>query len=118
MLFRSIKADAHYITQVFRNLLENACRYAPEGSVLTITGKAISSTMAEFTISDQGPGVPEEDLERIFERFYRVEKERVAPSSTGLGLAICKQIVERHGGTIRAEKGPGGHFVFTVPLAL
>ena len=114
----NIKADAHYITQVFRNLLENACRYAPEDSVLTITGKAISSTMAEFTISDQGPGVPEEDLERIFERFYRVEKERVAPSSTGLGLAICKQIVERHGGTIRAEKGPGGHFVFTVPLAL
>ena len=114
----NIKADAHYITQVFRNLLENACRYAPEGSVLTITGKAISATLAEFTISDQGHGIPDEDLERIFERFYRVEKERVAPSSTGLGLAICKQIVERHGGTIRAEKGPGGHFVFTVPLAL
>ena len=113
----NIQADAHYITQVFRNLLENACRYAPEGSVLTITGRPVSDTMGEFTVSDTGPGVPEQDVERIFERFYRVEKERLAPSSTGLGLAICKHIVERHGGTIRAEKGPGGHFVFTVPLA-
>ncbi len=113
----NIHADAHYITQVFRNLLENACRYAPEGSVLTITGRPVSDTMGEFTVADTGPGVPEQDVERIFERFYRVEKERLAPSSTGLGLAICKHIVERHGGTIRAEKGPGGHFVFTVPLA-
>ena len=112
----NIQADAHYITQVFRNLLENACRYAPEGSTLTITGRAANG-MGEFTVSDQGPGIPEKDVERIFERFYRVEKERVAPSSTGLGLAICKQIVERHGGSIRAEKGPGGHFVFTIPLA-
>jgi two-component system phosphate regulon sensor histidine kinase PhoR len=112
----NIQADAHYITQVFRNLLENACRYAPEGSTLIITGRAVEG-MGVFTVSDQGPGIPEEDVERIFERFYRVEKERVAPSSTGLGLAICKQIVERHGGSIRAEKGPGGHFVFTVPLA-
>ena len=112
----NIQADAHYITQVFRNLLENACRYAPAGSTLTITGRAREG-MGEFTVSDTGPGIPEEDLERIFERFYRVEKERLAPSSTGLGLAICKQIVERHGGSIRAEKGPGGHFVFTIPLA-
>ena len=112
----NIHADAHYITQVFRNLLENACRYAPEGSTLTITGKA-SEGMGEFTVSDQGPGIPENDVERIFERFYRVEKERVVPSSTGLGLAICRQIVERHGGSIRAEKGPGGRFIFTVPLA-
>ena len=113
----NIQADEHYITQVFRNLLENACRYAPEGSTISITGRAVER-MGIFTVSDQGPGIPEEDVERIFERFYRVEKERVAPSSTGLGLAICKQIVERHGGTIRAEKGPGGRFVFTIPLAL
>ena len=113
----NIQADEHYITQVFRNLLENACRYAPEGSTISITGRAVEG-MGIFTVSDQGPGIPEEDVERIFERFYRVEKERVAPSSTGLGLAICKQIVERHGGTIRAEKGPGGRFVFTIPLAL
>lgn len=114
----NIRADAHYITQVFRNLLENACRYAPEGSAITITGEPSPfEAMAVFTVSDQGPGIPAEDCERIFERFYRVEKERVSPSSTGLGLAICKHIVERHGGMIRAEKGPGGMFLFTVPLA-
>ena len=114
----NIRADAHYITQVFRNLLENACRYAPESSAITITGEPSPfESMAVFTVSDQGPGIPAEDCERIFERFYRVEKERVSPSSTGLGLAICKHIVERHGGMIRAEKGPGGMFLFTVPLA-
>ena len=114
----NIRADAHYITQVFRNLLENACRYAPRGSVITITGEPSPfESMAVFTVSDQGPGIPESDCERIFERFYRVEKERVSPSSTGLGLAICKHIVERHGGMIRAEKGPGGMFLFTIPLA-
>lgn len=114
----NIRADAHYITQVFRNLLENACRYAPEGSTITVTGEPSPfESMAVFTVSDQGPGIPAADCERIFERFYRVEKERVSPSSTGLGLAICKHIVERHGGMIRAEKGPGGMFLFTVPLA-
>ena len=70
-----------------------------------------------LTVSDTGIGIPEEHQPHIFERFYSVEKERVAPSSTGLGLAICKQIVERPGGRLRAEKGPGGRFVFTIPLA-
>ena len=113
----NIRADAHYMTQVFRNLLENACRYAPRGSTITITGEPSPfESIAVFTVADQGPGIPEADCERIFERFYRVEKERVSPSSTGLGLAICKHIIERHGGMIRAEKGPGGLFLFTVPL--
>ncbi|WP_298069024.1 ATP-binding protein [uncultured Mailhella sp.] len=115
----NIRADAHYVTQVFRNLLENACRYSPEGGIITICGeRSPFESMAVFSVADQGPGVPEQDCERVFERFYRVEKERVSPHSTGLGLAICKHIVERHGGVIRAEKGPGGMFIFTVPLAL
>lgn len=114
----NIMADEHLVTQVFRNLLENASRYAPEGSTITVTGeRSPFEPVAVFTVSDEGPGVPEKDVERIFERFYRVEKERVPPSSTGLGLAICKHIVERHGGVIRAEKGPGGLFLFTIPLA-
>ena len=114
----NIRADEHYVAQVFRNLIENACRYAPSGSSITIEGEpSQNDSFAVFTISDCGPGIPEEDIERVFDRFYRVEKEKHAPSSTGLGLAICRQIVERHGGTIRAQKGPGGRFVFTIPLA-
>jgi len=114
----NIRADAHYITQVFRNLLENACRYSPEGSTISITGRpSPHEAMAVFTVTDQGPGVPAQDVDRIFERFYRVEKDKVAPSSTGLGLAICKHIIERHGGRIQAEKGPGGKFLFSIPLA-
>ena len=114
----NIRADAHYIAQVFRNLIENACRYSPEGGTITICGEISPfESMAVFTVADQGPGIPEQDRERVFERFYRVEKERVSPTSTGLGLAICKHIVERHGGVIHAEKGPGGMFMFTIPLA-
>ena len=100
----------------FFNLIDNAIKYTPEGGKISVmlenTGNHIICK-----ISDTGIGIPEEHQPHIFERFYRVEKERVVPSSTGLGLAICRQIVERHGGSIRAEKGPGGRFIFTVPLA-
>lgn len=114
-----IRADAHFIKQVFRNLIENACRYAPEGSTILITGEIRGSKkdagMALFSVQDQGPGIPEKDLQRIFERFYRVEKHRGSPASTGLGLAICKHIIERHEGQIWAEPGPGGLFKCTLP---
>lgn len=113
----TIKADAHFIAQVFRNLIENACRYAPEGTAIVIAGEARKDGMAVFTVHDEGPGIPAPELTRVFERFYRVEKHRSSPASTGLGLAICKHIVERHGGVIWAEEGPGGLFRFTVPLA-
>lgn len=114
-----IRADAHFITQVFRNLIENACRYAPEGSTVLISGEIPvpkeNAGMALFSVRDEGPGIPEKDLQRIFERFYRVEKHRSSPASTGLGLAICKHIIERHGGLIWAESGPGGLFKCTIP---
>jgi two-component system phosphate regulon sensor histidine kinase PhoR len=88
------------------------------GTTITISGKPSPfESTAEFIVADEGPGVPPQDVERIFERFYRVEKDKVAPSSTGLGLAICKHIIERHGGHIQAEKGPGGKFLFSLPLA-
>lgn len=116
-----IAADAHFIAQVFRNLIENACRYAPEGSAVTVTGEThedgTGAREALFTVRDAGPGIPQADISRVFERFYRVEKHRSGPASTGLGLAICKHIVERHGGHIRAEAGPGGCVRFTLPLA-
>ncbi len=113
----TIMADAHFLAQVFRNLVENACRYAPEGTTISISGKSCDKNMGLFTVRDEGPGIPAPDLTRVFERFYRVEKHRSSPASTGLGLAICKHIVERHGGVIWAEEGPGGIFHFTIPLA-
>ena len=112
-----VRADPHFMAQVFRNLIENACRYAPEGSSITISGETLGTEEALFSVRDEGPGIPQADISRVFERFYRVEKHRSSPASTGLGLAICKHIVERHGGRIWAEPGPGGCLKFTLPLA-
>ena len=114
----SINADAEYLTRVIRNLLENACRYAPEGSRIVISAQPDRETgMAVFRVADSGPGIPPELRMRVFERFYRVEKHRGGQVSTGLGLAICKHVVERHGGCIGVEDGPGCIMRFTVPLA-
>lgn len=96
-----VMASLPHLTQVFRNLLENACRYAPEGSAVRVFARDGGNEVV-FRVVDDGPGIPAADLERIFERFYQVQRHR-GQSSTGLGLAICKHIVERHGGRIRAE---------------
>lgn len=116
-----IMADAHFLSQVFRNLLENAIRHTPDNSVIRVSGMRWVSQYgpeAVFSVSDNGPGFPPDDLLRVFERFYKVEKHRTNPPSTGLGLAICKHIVERHKGHIWAENAPGGTVRFTVPLKI
>lgn len=113
-----VMASPTHLGQVFRNLLENACRYAPEDSEIRVSA-ALRDDEALFRVTDQGPGIPAADLSRIFERFYRVEKHRGA-SSTGLGLAICKHIIERHGGRIRAEsptRDAATALCFTLPPA-
>jgi two-component system phosphate regulon sensor histidine kinase PhoR len=105
------------LEQLFRNLLENACRYAPPESAIVIRMRP-QGNEALFSVSDQGPGIPPQDLGRIFERFYRVEKHR--GNASGLGLAICKHVVERHHGRIWAEspaQGAATSFFFTLPLA-
>lgn len=118
----SIRADPHFLSQVFRNLLENAIRHTPDSGQIVITGVRWATRHgpeAVFAVSDNGPGFPEEDLHRVFERFYRVEKHRATipgTPSTGLGLAICKHIVERHSGRIWAENAVGGTVRFTIPL--
>ncbi|MGN0008646.1 MAG: sensor histidine kinase, partial [Desulfovibrionaceae bacterium] len=114
----SVRGNAEYLTRVMRNLLENACRYAPEGSRITVSVTPDAAAgMAVFRVADSGPGIPPELRQRVFERFFRVEKHRGGQISTGLGLAICKHIVERHGGAIAIEDGPGCAVRFTVPLA-
>lgn len=96
-----VRASLPHLAQVFRNLIENAGRYAPEGSSVRITAREIGPDVV-IRVVDDGPGIPKADLERVFERFYQVERHR-GQATTGLGLAICKHIVERHGGRIRAE---------------
>jgi two-component system phosphate regulon sensor histidine kinase PhoR len=114
-----VMADPDAMHQVFGNLMENALKYAGSGKRIQ-AGAHLLASEVEFTIQDFGPGIASEHLERIFERFYRVDKARSRESGgTGLGLAIVKHIVLAHGGRIWAESelGNGASFHFTLPLA-
>jgi two-component system phosphate regulon sensor histidine kinase PhoR len=115
-----ILADPDAMNQVFGNLIENSLKYAKDGKRIRIGARLLDSEV-QFTIQDFGPGIASEHLERIFERFYRVDKARSRESGgTGLGLAIVKHIVQAHGGRVWAESelGSGASFHFTLPLAL
>ena len=99
-----------------RNLVANAITYAPERTTVRVDA-ARAGPRIEIAVSDEGPGIPEEDRSRVFERFYRVDKSRARdPGGTGLGLAIVKHLVELHGGTVRAENRAEGGARFTVSL--
>jgi two-component system, OmpR family, phosphate regulon sensor histidine kinase PhoR len=109
-------ADPGKLHDAVRNLVANASAYAPEGSVIRIDGRRIGSGL-ELSVSDEGPGIPDADRLRIFERFYRVEKSRARdPGGTGLGLAIVKHLIELHGGRVRAENLAAGGARFTIEL--
>jgi two-component system phosphate regulon sensor histidine kinase PhoR len=98
--------------------LANSLRYTPPGGIIEI-GLTINGTLLRIWVKDTGPGIPQEALTRIFNRFYRVDKSRSRISGgTGLGLAIAKHFVEAHGGTIQAESevGKGTCISFTIPL--
>jgi len=114
-----IMADPDAMNQVFGNLIENALKYGKAGGRIRVGAQLLESEV-EFSVKDFGPGIAFEHLERIFERFYRVDKARSRESGgTGLGLAIVKHIVQAHGGRIWAESelGAGATFHFTLPLA-
>jgi two-component system sensor histidine kinase BaeS len=103
-----IMGDKDRLTQLFSNLIENTLRYADSPGTLTLRANHSSSELTIY-FEDSGPGVPEESLNRLFERLYRVEKSRSrALGGSGLGLSICKEIMERHGGTIQAENVKSG----------
>jgi len=111
-----IKIDAQRLEQVLVNLIHNAVKFTHEGGeVILEAGSGIGEI--RFAVKDTGIGIPLEDVSRIFERFYRVDKSRTG-SGTGLGLSIAKHIVEAHGGKIWAEsiEGKGSTFYFTIPL--
>jgi two-component system phosphate regulon sensor histidine kinase PhoR len=114
-----VSADRNAAFQVFRNLIDNALKYAASGGRLEIGSRDVEGSV-EFFVHDYGPGIASEHLPRLFERFYRVDKARSRESGgTGLGLAIAKHIVRAHGGAIWAESelNHGSIFFFTLPAA-
>jgi two-component system sensor histidine kinase KdpD len=110
-----VPVDFVQMEQVFTNLVSNSLKYAPTKTVVCIRAWQ-EDDMIHVQVSNQGPQVPPEDLERIFDKFYRITAaDRV--TGTGLGLSICKGIIEVHGGRIWAENVPDGlAFNFTLPL--
>ncbi len=112
-----VPVDFALLEQVFSNLISNSSKYSPEGSLIRIQAQAQAENTLQVEISNQGPPVPEEHLERIFDKFYRITAvDRV--TGTGLGLSICKGIIEAHGGRIWAENlSDGFAFKFNLPLA-
>ncbi|WP_338251244.1 ATP-binding protein [Dictyobacter halimunensis] len=115
-----VQLDYLQIDQVITNLLENAVRYTPPDSPIDISVDVTDSEI-RVSVADRGPGIPQSDLERIFDKFYRVSgatRRATSIMGTGLGLAVCRGLIEAHGGRIWAENRPGGGAIvrFTLPL--
>ena len=114
-----VRADIGLIERVLENLIENAIKYTPEGGKVSLS-LVTGNDGIEARIADTGPGIPEADRDRIFERFYRVEKSRAdAPEGAGLGLAITRRILQLHDSRIEVQSAPGhgAAFHFRLPLA-
>jgi two-component system sensor histidine kinase SenX3 len=113
-----VSGDQMQITMAIHNLIENAINYSPEGTRVALALR-VNDNLAEVSVSDQGIGIPEKDLERIFERFYRVDPARSrATGGTGLGLSIVKHIINNHGGDISVWSVEGAGTTFTIRLPL
>ena len=112
----TVHADPSKLHDVLRNLIGNASTYSPEHSTIRVSARREGAFVA-IDVQDEGPGIPEEDLSRVFERFYRVDKSRARdPGGTGLGLAIVRHLVELHGGKVVAANRATGGAQFTIML--
>jgi two-component system phosphate regulon sensor histidine kinase PhoR len=114
-----VYGDRQYLEQVFTNILDNAIKYGHESGRIVISATERDQREAEISVKDDGIGIPKEDLLRVFERFYRVDKGRSHElGGTGLGLSIVKHIIQAHGGRVWAESqlGEGSTFYFTLPM--
>lgn len=112
------RADERRIQQVFSNLVDNAIKYGRLSGTVTVNAVRRPTDLVEVSVGDDGPGIPPEALDRVFERFYRVDKARSRDQGgTGLGLSIVKHIVQSHGGEVWAtsQAGQGATFFFTLP---
>jgi len=113
-------ADVNRLDQALANLVDNAIKYGRAQGRVTVGGKKLDDGKLEIFVQDDGPGIPAESLDRVFERFYRVDKARSRDQGgTGLGLSIVKHIVQAHGGEVwvKSEPGKGATFFFTLPKA-
>jgi len=115
----SVDGDEDLLITALRNLLENAVAYSPDKTRIDVRTRLSGPATAEISVADQGIGIPERDLERIFERFYRVDPARSrATGGTGLGLAIVKHVTSAHGGTVTVQSKEGAGSTFTLRLPL
>ena len=115
----TVSGDPAKLHDALRNLLENATNYGPEGSRIVMASER-RGTSVLLSVADEGPGIPDADLPRIFERFYRVDKARSRdgrdPGGTGLGLSIVRHLVALHDGRVWAGNRPGRGAVFVIEL--
>jgi two-component system sensor histidine kinase SenX3 len=112
-----VLGDDEQLVTALRNLLANAINYSPDHTRITIGVSNVDDKIVEVSIADQGIGIPERDLERIFERFYRVDPARSrVTGGTGLGLSIVKHVAANHGGEVRVWSSEGSGSTFTLRL--
>jgi two-component system sensor histidine kinase SenX3 len=114
-----VRGDDELLVTALRNLVDNAVAYSPENTRVVIATRRADAEHVEVSVTDQGIGIPDADLERIFERFYRVDPARSRQTGgTGLGLAIVKHVATKHGGevTVWSKEGSGSTFTLCLPL--
>ena len=103
-----VLVDPGLMVQAFINILDNSFKYSPPGSAVDITARLLDAAI-EIKIVDHGSGIPPEDLERVFDKFYRLQRPN-SVAGTGLGLSIVRGIIEAHEGTVNAANQPGGRY--------
>jgi two-component system phosphate regulon sensor histidine kinase PhoR len=121
IVFEQVYADKDMISQVIVNLLSNAVKYTPSGGSIKVETEVDEiASVARVTVTDTGVGIPESEIEHVFDKFYRVDANKKHAAGTGLGLNLVKQIIEKiHGGKVfvRSRQGQGSTFGFELPVA-